>query len=147
MNSLRLAEKYNKNNPTQKRKSKLDEHNESIQFLLENNHTLLSIQSFLENEVNFKVAYSTLRDYCDRRFNNKDELKENAKKYDEIKKHCSLIRDKYFSYEEKKDINSVISLIDYFVEKSENTNSVVKKENNNTINENSSMFAQIGSNY
>ena len=110
MNSLRLAEKYNKNNPTQKRKSKLDEHNESIQFLLENNHTLLSIQSFLENEVNFKVAYSTLRDYCDRRFNNKDELKENAKKYDEIKKHCSLIRDKYFSYEEKRQVLESISI-------------------------------------
>jgi hypothetical protein len=144
MNSLRLAEKYNKNNPTQKRKSKLDEHNESIQFLFENNHTLLSIQSFLENEVNFKVAYSTLRDYCDRRFNNKDELKENAKKYDEIKKHCNLIREKYFSYEEKKEINTIISLIDYFVKKSGNTNSVVKKENRTTT-ENSSIFAQIGS--
>lgn len=144
MNSLRLAEKYNKNNPTQKRKSKLDEHNESIQFLLENNHTLLSIQSFLENEVNFKVAYSTLRDYCDRRFNNKDELKENAKKYDEIKKHCNFIREKYFSSEEKKEINTIISLIDYFVKKSGNTNSVVKKENRTTT-ENSSIFAQIGS--
>ena len=144
MKSLRLAEKYNKNNPNQKRKSKLDEHNESIKFLLDNNHTLLSIQSFLENELNFKVAYSTLRDYCDRKFNNKNELKENAKKYIEIKEHCTLIRDKYFSYEEKKEINSIISLIDYFVKKSENVSNVVKEEKEITR-ESSSLFSKIGS--
>ena len=61
-----------------------------------------------------------------------------------IKEHCTLIRDKYFSYEEKKEMNSIISLIDYFVKKSENVSNVVKEEKEITR-ESSSLFSKIGS--
>ena len=60
----------------EKKKSKLDKYEEAISYLYKNNHTILSIQAFLKNELKFDVAYSTLRDYCDRRFNNQDTLKE-----------------------------------------------------------------------
>ena len=44
-----------------------------------------------------------MRDYCDRRFNNQDTLKEKAKLYDEIENHCMLLKNKYLDETEKKE--------------------------------------------
>lgn len=118
MDSMKLAEKYNKKAPVNKKKSKLDKYNEAIKYLLDNNHSLLSIQNFLENECKCKVAYSTLRDYCNRRFNNKSETEQAAEKYEAIKSHCANLRNKFFSEEEKTNIKSIVETIDYFVKKS-----------------------------
>ncbi|GGD49894.1 hypothetical protein GCM10012288_24910 [Malaciobacter pacificus] len=120
MNSLKLAEKFNKKAPANQKKSKLDQHNEAIKYLLDNNHSLLSIQNFLENECKCKVAYSTLRDYCNRRFNNKSESEIAAKKYEEIKLHCANLIKKYFDEEEKNKTKSIIEVINFFVKKSVN---------------------------
>ncbi|RXJ99512.1 hypothetical protein CRU98_05655 [Arcobacter sp. CECT 8986] len=122
MDSIKLAEKYNKKAPANKKKSKLDKHNEAIKYLLDNNHSLLSVQNFLESECKCKVAYSTLRDYCNRRFNNKSETEQAAKKYEEIKSHCANLRKNFFSEEEKTNIKSIVETIDYFVKKSFNSN-------------------------
>ena len=118
MDSIKLAEKYNKKAPANKKKSKLDKHNEAIKYLLDNNHSLLSVQNFLESECKCKVAYSTLRDYCNRRFNNKSEIEEDAAKYEKIKSHCTNLRNKFFTEEEKTNIKSIVDTIDYFVKKS-----------------------------
>lgn len=130
MDSIKLAEKYNKKAPANKKKSKLDKHNEAIKYLLDNNHSLLSIQYFLESECKCKVAYSTLRDYCNRRFNNKSETEQAAKKYEEIKSHCANLRKKIFSEEEKTNIKSIVETIDYFVKKSITKNT----PDNNSVN-------------
>ena len=130
MDSIKLAEKYNKKAPANKKKSKLDQHNEAIKYLMDNNHSLLSVQNFLESECKCKVAYSTLRDYCNRRFNNKSETEQAAKKYEEIKSHCAKLRNKFFSEEEKTNIKSIVETIDYFVKKSITKNT----PDNNSVN-------------
>ncbi len=130
MDSMKLAEKYNKKAPANKKKSKLDEHNEAIKYLLDNNHSLLSIQNFLENECKCKVAYSTLRDYCNRRFNNKSEIEKDAAKFEAVKSHCASLRNKYFTEEEKTNIKSIVETIDYFVKKSFNSNTKNTPDNN-----------------
>lgn len=122
MDSIKLAEKYNKKAPANKKKSKLDKHNEAIKYLLDNNHSLLSIQYFLESECKCKIAYSTLRDYCNRRFNNKNEIEKAAEKYEEIKSHCINLRNQYLTKEERTNIKSIVETIDYFVNKSINSN-------------------------
>lgn len=132
MDSIKLAEKYNKKAPATKKKSKLDKHNEAIKYLLDKNHSLLSIQNFLEKECKCKVAYSTLRDYCNRRFNNKSETEQAAKKYEEIKSHCANLRKNFFSEEEKTNITSIVETIDYFVKKSFNSNT--KNTPDNSVN-------------
>jgi hypothetical protein len=145
MNVLKLAEKYDKSNPGEKKKSKLDKYEEAISYLYKNNHTILSIQAFLKNELKFDVAYSTLRDYCDRRFNNQDTLKEKAKLYDEIENHCMLLKNKYLDETEKKENYSVISLINHFIQIGQNSNIKIIEKNNNETSSGKSMFSEIGS--
>lgn len=146
MNSLKLAEKYNKNTPANQKKSKLDQHNEAIKYLIDNNHSLLSIKKFLENECSCKVAYSTLRDYCNRRFNSKGEIEDHAAKYKLIKEHCDKLKNTYLNNEEQKDKLTIISLIDYFVEKSLEKNILLKEVKSETDegSTSESLFARIG---
>lgn len=153
MDSIKLAEKYNKKAPANKKKSKLDKHNEAIKYLLDNNHSLLSIQKFLQTECKCKVAYSTLRDYCNRRFNNKNELEKAAAKYKEIKSYCVNLRNKYLTQEQKNNAKSIVETIDYFVKKStsinfQNTTQVNNNSmdiSNKTDSENTiSDFAKVG---
>ena len=70
MNSLKAAEKFAKKNIAKGKRSKLDPHLEAIQFLLENDYTLLQVKEFLLKELKLSVSYSNLQGWVKRRFNN-----------------------------------------------------------------------------
>ena len=70
-----------------------------------------------------------MRDYCDRRFNKQDTLKEKAKLYDEIENHCMLLKNKYLDETEKKENYSVISLINHFIQIGQNSNIKIIEKN------------------
>lgn len=70
MKSLKAAEKFMRNEKPEGRKSKLDDHYDSIKLLLENNYTLLQVQKFLKDECQCQTSYSNLQVWKKRKLNN-----------------------------------------------------------------------------
>lgn len=153
---MKLEEFMNKYEP-RKKSSVFDEYLDDINTLLNLNYSQKQIIEYLKSnsknksgltEANLSIYLSKIKkenkfeklkdktiDESSKEIVIEDKIKPNqnkekAKAYDEIKEHCMLLRKKYLSESEQKEIKSISSLIDFFVKKA-----ISKKlpENNNYI--------------
>lgn len=155
---MKLEEFMNKYEP-RKKSSVFDEYLDDINTLLNLNYSQKQIIEYLKSnsknksgltEANLSIYLSKIKkenkfekvkdkiiDENSKEIVIEDKIKPNqneekAKAYDEIKKHCMILRKKYLSENEQKEIKSITSLIDFFVENAISKDVIKKSPENNT---------------
>ncbi len=143
---MKLEEFMNKNEP-RKKSSVFDEYLEDIKALLDLNYSQKQVIEYLKSnsknksgltEANLSIYLAKIKkenkfekvkdkivDKNSKEIVIEDKIKPNqneekAKACDQMKEHCMVLRKKYLSESEQKEVKSVISLIDFFVKKAIN---------------------------
>jgi hypothetical protein len=155
---MKLEEFMNKNEP-RKKSSVFDEYFKDIKTLLDLNYSQKQVIEYLKSnsknksgltEANLSIYLAKIKkenkfekvkdkivDKNSKEIVIEDKIKPNqneekAKAYDEIKNYCMALRKKHLSEDEQKEVKSITSLIDFFVEKAISKDIIKKSSENNT---------------
>ena len=136
MNTLKKAEVFNKKLKKQKA-LKLDAYKESIIYLLSKDTSILSIQKYLLEKEKITVSYSTLYNYVEKisiSSNKKIDSNINSKalfqqsNYEKIEEYCEQLKIDFIPRSEHFKYQSIESVINYFVQKSQETKNPILKD-------------------
>lgn len=143
MSSIKKAEVFN--NKLKKQKAlKLDNYSEAIIYLLEKNTSILAIQKYLFEKEKETVSYSNLYKYVKKiDLSTKSKISDKSD-YQIIEEYCQKLKDDFIPKSEHYKYKSVKNIIDFFVQKSQQTQfSEIK--NRDIIQEESSVYNNIKS--
>lgn len=143
MSSIKKAEVFN--NKLKKQKAlKLDNYSEAIIYLLEKNTSILAIQKYLFEKEKVTVSYSNLYKYVKKiDLSTKSKISDKSD-YQIIEEYCQKLKDDFIPKSEHCKYKSVKNIIDFFVQKSQQTQfSEIK--NRDIIQEESSVYNNIKS--
>lgn len=143
MSSIKKAEVFN--NKLKKQKAlKLDNYSEAIIYLLEKNTSILAIQKYLFEKEKVTVSYSNLYKYVKKiDLSTKSKISDKSD-YQIIEEYCQKLKDDFIPKSEHYKYKSVKNIIDFFVQKSQQTQfSEIK--NRDIIQEESSVYNNIKS--
>ncbi|MFW2611106.1 hypothetical protein [Aliarcobacter butzleri] len=143
MSSIKKAEVFN--NKLKKQKAlKLDNYAEAIIYLLEKNTSILAIQKYLFEKEKVTVSYSNLYKYIKKiDLSTKSKISDKSD-YQILEEYCQKLKDDFIPKSEHYKYKSVKNIIDFFVQKSQQTQfSEIK--NRDIIQEESSVYNNIKS--
>lgn len=143
MSSIKKAEVFN--NKLKKQKAlKLDNYSEAIIYLLEKNTSILAIQKYLFEKEKVTVSYSNLYKYVKKiDLSTKSKISDKSD-YQIIEEYCQKLKDDFIPKSEHYKYKSVKNIIDFFVQKSQQTQfSEIKSRD--IIQEESSVYNNIKS--